>query len=109
MIDAFQTKDKHRVFIATLGAGGVGITLTSADVVIFYDTHWAPALNNQAADRLHRIGQKNCVNVVTLRVTDSVEEHVARTWATKQELISGMIGDEEAINRMTAIELENLL
>jgi len=109
MIDEFQSDPKRRVFVATLGAGGVGVTLTAADVVIFFDAHWSPALNNQAADRLHRIGQANCVNVVTLRVKDSIEEHVARTWLGKQELVTGMLGDEDAIAKMTAVELESLL
>lgn len=109
MVNEFQTNPKRRLFVSTLGAGGVGITLTAADIVIFYDQWWSPALNNQAADRLHRIGQKNSVNVVTLRVRNSVEEHVAKTWIKKQGIISDMVGDELVISKMTESEMEGLL
>ena len=109
MINEFQTDPKRRLFVSTLGAGGVGVTLTAADVVIFYDKHWSPALNNQAADRLHRIGQKNVINVVTLRVRKSIEEHVLKVWASKQNLIDSMVGDEAIIGKMAQAELESLI
>jgi SNF2 family DNA or RNA helicase len=109
MIDDFQTKEENRVFVATLGAGGVGITLTAADLCIFYDAHWAPNLNTQAADRLHRIGQKNSVLIVSLRAKNTIDEHVARVWMEKQEMVAGMIGDEAVLGKLTKDELEKLI
>jgi len=109
MIEAFQTKDKHRVFVSTLGAGGVGITLTAADVVILYDRWWAPYLNFQAVDRLHRLGQTKPVTAISLRVRDSVEEHIEKVWLKKQKLVESMVGDEAVLKELTKGELEDLI
>ena len=66
-------------------------------------------MNNQAGDRLHRIGQKNSVLLVTLRVRNSVEEHIERTWMEKQNLVCDMVGDEEVMKTMTREEMERLI
>lgn len=105
MIDAFQEDPKHRVFISTIKAGGVGITLTAADLVIFYDIAWTPAANAQAADRAHRLGQKNAVLVLTLKSKDTVDERLFEICMDKQETIDEMIGDEKSVMaRLTAPE-----
>lgn len=64
-IEDFQNR-KARVFLGTIGAGGEGITLTAASTVVFLDRDWSPARNAQAEDRLHRIGQKNAVQVIDI-------------------------------------------
>jgi superfamily II DNA or RNA helicase len=109
LIDAFQEDPQHRVFVSTLGAGGVGITLTAADLCILYDRWWAPGGNFQAVDRLHRSGQKKTVNVIILRVNNSVEEHVEKTWLTKQGIVQDMVGDEKVIGALTRKEMAELL
>ena len=110
MIEQFQTDPKYRVFISTIKAGGVGITLTAADLVIFYDIAWTPAANAQAADRVHRIGQKNSVLVLTLRAKDTVEERLYEVCMGKQEIIDDMIGDEKSVMaRLTIGGVEDLI
>lgn len=109
IIKRFQNDDKCRVFISTIGAGGVGITLTAADLVVMYDRAWSPSANIQAIDRLHRLGQKNSVLVVTLRVRNSVEQHVEKVWLKKAVLINDMIGDEAVVAKMSTEELEELV
>ena len=109
MIDRFQNDPDCRLFVSTIHSGGVGITLTAADMVVMYDRWWAPSVNNQAVDRLHRIGQKNSVLIVTLRMRNTVEEHIERTWMEKQNLVCDMVGDEEVMKTMTRDEMERLI
>jgi SNF2 family DNA or RNA helicase len=109
MIRKFQEEDKYRIFVSTIKAGGVGITLTAADMVILYDRWWNPGGNFQAIDRLHRIGQKNSVLVVTMRVKDSVEENIEKIWMKKQITVDQIVGDEARLTAMTREELEDLL
>jgi SNF2 family DNA or RNA helicase len=104
MIDMFQTDPKYRVFISTIKAGGVGITLTAADLVIFYDIAWTPAANAQAADRAHRIGQVNSVLVLTLQAKDTVDEHMFEICMGKQGVVDEMIGDDRSVMaRLTTV------
>ena len=112
MIATFQDPEdkKHRVFISTIKAGGVGITLTAADLVIFYDMAFTPAANAQAADRCHRLGQKNSVLVLTLKVKDSIEDRIIEICMNKQNIVDEMVGDEASVmNRMIQEELETLI
>lgn len=110
MIDKFQTDPKYRVFISTIKAGGVGITLTAADLVIFYDIAWTPAANAQAADRVHRIGQKNSVLVLTLRARDTVDERLFDICMGKQGVVDDMLGDEKSVMaRLTQEKAEDLI
>ena len=97
MIEKFQTDEDHRVFISTIKAGGVGITLTAADLVIFYDIAWTPAANAQAADRVHRIGQRNSVLVLTLKAKDTVDERLFEICMGKQGVVDEMLGDEKSV------------
>jgi SNF2 family DNA or RNA helicase len=110
MIDKFQNDQKHRVFISTIKAGGVGITLTAADLVIFYDIAWTPAANAQAADRVHRIGQKNSVLVLTLRARNTVDERLFDVCMGKQGVVDEMLGDEKSVMaRLTQERAEDLI
>jgi SNF2 family DNA or RNA helicase len=92
LVARFQRGDA-RVFAGTIGAGGVGITLHAASTVIFIDRHWSPALNIQAEDRLHRIGQKNAVQVIDISAKNTVDANRAVTLATKAEWIRRILGD----------------
>ena len=73
MVENFNTDDTQ-VFCISLKAGGTGLNLTAADIVIHFDPWWNLAVQNQATDRAHRIGQKNVVNVYKLIVKDTIEE-----------------------------------
>jgi len=80
------------VIICTLDAGGVGITLTAADTVIFLERDWTPAINEQAEDRLHRIGQDRNVTVIILQARDSVDtDRVAPANELKSAIVSSVI------------------
>lgn len=71
-INRFQNGEA-RIFLGTIAAGGQGITLTRANTVVFLDRSWSPALNMQAEDRLHRVGQKNAVQVIDLMARNTVD------------------------------------
>lgn len=76
-IEKFQTTKDPSVFLLSLKAGGAGLNLTSASYVVLYDPWWNPAVESQAIDRTHRIGQKNKVIAYRLLTKDSVEEKSA--------------------------------
>lgn len=98
LIRDFQ-QGKVQVFAGTIQAGGVGITLTAADTVIFVDRVWSPAQNAQAEDRLHRIGQKNAVHVIDIVATDTVDlgrlQHIEQNWNFLRRLLGDTIRPEE--------------
>ena len=80
----FQTDDNCRIMLSTIQAGGLGLTWTAADIVVFLDRHWTPAMNTQAEDRLHRLGQRNSVTVINLVAKDTVEEWIETLLEEKQ-------------------------
>ena len=75
----------------SLKAGGTGLNLTSANIVVHFDPWWNPAVEDQASDRAHRIGQKNVVNVIKLIAKGTAEERVINLQETKKELIEDVI------------------
>jgi SNF2 family DNA or RNA helicase len=83
-----------RVFIGTIAAGGVGITLTAASTVVFVDRDWSPALNSQAEDRLHRIGQKNAVQVVDIMARGTIDLGRHQMLELKWDWIRQLLGDD---------------
>ena len=85
MVQAFN-EDDTSVFCISLKAGGTGLNLTAADIVIHYDPWWNLAAQNQATDRAHRIGQQKNVTVYKLITKDSIEEKVLELQETKREL-----------------------
>ena len=97
VIEAFQS-GRVPVFLISLRAGGVGLNLTEADTVIHYDPWWNPAVEDQATDRAHRIGQNRKVFVYRLLTEDTIEERVQRLQASKRELIDGLLGGGGAID-----------
>jgi SNF2 family DNA or RNA helicase len=91
-VDQFQSGGVP-VFLISLKAGGTGLNLTAADTVIHYDPWWNPAVENQATDRAHRIGQDKPVFVYKLIVAGSVEEKIAQLQAAKAALAAGILGE----------------
>lgn len=91
MVNEFNNSDENKIFLISLKAGGTGLNLTSASIVIHFDPWYNPAVENQASDRAHRIGQKNVVNVIKLIAKDTVEERVIALQENKKELIEDII------------------
>ncbi|MEM9193424.1 MAG: C-terminal helicase domain-containing protein [Myxococcota bacterium] len=91
-IDAFEAGQAD-VFLISLKAGGVGLTLTSADTVVHYDPWWNPAVQDQATDRAYRIGQKKPVIVHNLFVAGSVEERMLGLQRRKRQLADALLGN----------------
>lgn len=87
----FQTDPSCRIFIGQIKAAGVGITLTAASDVIFVETNWSFSDISQAADRCHRIGQKNTVLAEILTITDSLDEHVLRRTLEKKQFVEEVL------------------
>ena len=84
-------QDETEVFLISLKAGGTGLNLTAADIVIHYDPWWNVAAQNQATDRAYRIGQEKRVTVFKLIMKDTVEENIIRLQQMKQSLADGVI------------------
>lgn len=86
-----------QIFLISLKAGGTGLNLTGADMVIHYDPWWNPAVEDQASDRAHRIGQKNSVQVIKLVTQGTIEEKVLALQEKKKELIQAVIQPGETL------------
>ena len=86
-----------QIFLISLKAGGTGLNLTGADMVIHYDPWWNPAAEDQATDRAHRIGQKHKVTVIRMITRGSIEEQVVKLGARKREMFDQMITAGEAM------------
>ncbi len=84
------------LFLISLKAGGRGLNLTSADTVIHYDPWWNPAVEDQASDRAHRIGQTKSVFVYKLIAADTVEERIIELQGRKAELANMALGGDQA-------------
>lgn len=109
LVDAFNSDDTP-VFLISLKAGGVGLNLTGADMVIHYDPWWNGAVEDQATDRAHRIGQKNPVQVVRLIARDTIEEKIVRLQEQKRQLAQSVVeGVTPSLTDLTAEELLELL
>ncbi|MFI3307381.1 MAG: SNF2-related protein [Mycoplasmatota bacterium] len=112
LVDAFN-KDNTNVFLITLKAGGTGLNLTSADVVIHLDLWWNPAVENQATDRAHRIGQINNVEVVKLICKGTIEEKILDLQNKKKVLNDSLIDNDDKDNTIMSslneTDIKNLL
>lgn len=108
-IERFQTCKEPSVFLLSLKAGGSGLNLTSASYVILYDPWWNPAVENQAIDRTHRIGQKNQVIAYRLLTRDSVEEKIRVLQHQKTALVTNVLGDEGFASNLALEDLQFIL
>ena len=106
-------QNKVPIFLISLKAGGTGLNLTSADVVIHLDPWWNPQVENQATDRAHRIGQKNVVEVIKLIAKGTIEEKIIELQAKKQklsdEIIEGENRDQIVLSKLTEAEIREIL
>lgn len=111
MANRFNDKDdKHKVFLVSLKAGGTGLNLIGADIVIHLDPWWNYAVENQATDRAHRIGQKNVVQVIKMICENSIEQKVIELQRIKKEVAERIIlSDEENYNNINLTDLKYLL
>jgi superfamily II DNA or RNA helicase len=109
-VERFQTDPECMVFLVSLKAGGVGLNLTAAEYVYLLDPWWNPAVEAQAIDRTHRIGQERPVFAYRLIARDTVEEKVLELQKTKRELADAIIGaDNSLIRDLKREDLELLL
>ncbi|MFC7523283.1 DEAD/DEAH box helicase [Parapedobacter sp. GCM10030251] len=92
VVNAFQQDPEIRVFLVSLKAGGTGLNLTAAEVVYLVDPWWNPAVENQAIDRVHRIGQEKKVVAYRLVTPGTVEEKIVQLQDTKSTLADGLVG-----------------
>lgn len=110
-VDLFQEGDAN-VFLISLKAGGVGLNLTAASYVFIMDPWWNPAVEAQAIDRAHRIGQKNTLTVYRPIIKNSVEEKVLELQAMKRELFKDLMADDDESvysGKLTMTDFEQLL
>lgn len=109
MVDAFNAGERD-VFLISLKAGGTGLNLTGADTVILYDLWWNPAVEEQAAGRAHRMGQKKVVEVWRMIAEGTVEEHMDSLQQEKRELFQTVIqGNEQQLQQMTEEDIRLIL
>lgn len=97
-VERFQTDDKCKVIIGTIGAMGTGLTLTAAQNVIFLDSPWNMALKAQAEDRAHRIGTKGTVSVITLCCRDTIDERIEELVEKKGQIADALVDGKISID-----------
>ena len=103
-VDRFQKDDSVPVFLISLKAGGTGLNLTAADVVVHFDPWWNPAAEAQASDRAHRIGQDKQVTVYKLITSATVEEKVLDLQKSKRKLLEQVFEESEVANLSLGVE-----
>ena len=109
-VDAFQNDPDCGLFLISLKAGGLGLNLTAAEYVFLLDPWWNPAVEAQAVDRAHRIGQTRAVFAYRLIARDTVEEKVLELQKTKRELADAILGEDNSLIRdLKREDLELLL
>jgi len=108
LVREFQTGDTP-LFLISLKAGGLGLNLTAADYVIHLDPWWNPAIEDQASDRAHRIGQERPVTVYRLIAQGTIEEKILRLHQDKRSLADALLQDADIHSQLSAEELINLL
>lgn len=104
-VDEFNSYDQPAVFLISLKAGGTGLNLTSADVVIHFDPWWNIAAENQATDRAHRIGQKNNVTIYKMIAQNTIEEKIIEMQQKKAALANSILSGNELANAVINKEI----
>ncbi|WP_291637686.1 DEAD/DEAH box helicase, partial [Clostridium sp.] len=112
LVDEFNNSWEKKVFLISLKAGGTGLNLTSANLVIHFDPWWNPAVEDQATDRAHRIGQRNVVEVIKLVAKGTIEEKIIMLQENKKSLIDSVITGEltssDVLGKLTKEEILEL-
>lgn len=109
LVDEFNSNPEIKIFLISLKAGGTGLNLTGADMVIHYDPWWNASAENQATDRAYRIGQKNNVQVYKLITSNSIEEKIYELQQKKSELVDNMLSTKTAfISKFSKDEIMSL-
>lgn len=109
-VERFQKDPSCRIFLISLKAGGYGLNLTAADSVILADPWWNPAVEAQAIDRAHRIGQQKVVNAYRLVMRGTVEERILKLQAQKRGLVEATLNDQAPMMEgLSEAELESLI
>jgi SNF2 family DNA or RNA helicase len=110
IVKQFNEDESLPVFLVSLKAGGTGLNLVGADTVIHYDMWWNPAVENQATDRVHRMGQKKNVSAYKLITLNTIEEKIAEMQKRKKGLVKKVVScDDEAIAKLTWEDVLELL
>jgi len=109
VVDRFQNDPGVPVFLISLKAGGVGLNLTGADTVVHFDPWWNPAVEAQATDRAHRIGQEKVVTAYKLITRGTVEEKILKLQETKRGLMEAIESEEPVMGGLSTAEIEELL
>ncbi len=107
-VNSFQ-EGEGDLFLISLKAGGLGLNLTAADYVIHMDPWWNPAVEDQAADRAHRIGQKRPVTVYRLVAVNTIEEKIVELHREKRDLANSLLDGTDVAARLSADDLLNLI
>lgn len=110
LVSEFNESKEPEIFLISLKAGGTGLNLTSAKFVMHMDPWWNPAIEDQATDRAHRIGQKNIVEVIKLVAKDTIEEKIIELQEDKREIINSVMSDDSLnINNIAKLTNEEIL
>jgi len=109
LVDSFQRHDGAAVFLISLKAGGTGLNLTAASYVVLFDPWWNPAVEAQAIDRTHRIGQKKTVFAYRLLIKGTIEEKIRLLQKQKGALASDILGEESFAQALTLDDFRFLL
>ena len=108
-VDRFQNDPSVSVFLISLKAGGTGLNLTAADTVIHFDPWWNPAVEQQATDRAHRIGQTKVVTAYRLVAAGTIEEKILQLKSKKRELVATVLSEDSGgAKKLTKADLEDL-
>ena len=109
LVTSFQSHEGHGVFLISLKAGGFGLNLTAASYVVLFDPWWFPAVEAQAIDRTHRIGQRNTVFAYRLIVKGTIEEKIRELQRRKGAVAKDILGEESFAQALTLSDFKFLL
>ncbi|MBQ7652161.1 MAG: hypothetical protein IJS15_14460, partial [Victivallales bacterium] len=108
-VSSFQNSTSEHVFLISLKTGGMGLNLTAADYVIHLDPWWNPAVEDQASDRAHRIGQTRPVTIYHIIAKGTIEEKIIELHQNKRELAENILAGKDSVSKITREELLRLL